>query len=114
MFPLFEPPCCKQRHTPRLCRYVIHISDLNPHSLSANGWLEDVSKVEKYVMSDEEYNKRANTVRAHKQMKRKVTILPPPLPLQWINWTQGGKYKNRMRPYSGLVKRCGVHNTGCM
>jgi hypothetical protein len=74
-------------------RFQIHIKDLNPHSLSANGWLEDVSKVEKYVMSDEDYSKRENTYRAHKQMKRKVHFpsldlapgtlllgrLPPPL-----------------------------------
>lgn len=45
----------------------IHIKDLDPHSLSANGGLEDVSQVEKYVMPDEEYDKMANTVRAQKR-----------------------------------------------
>jgi len=45
----------------------IHIKDLDPHSLSANGGLEDVSQVEKYVMADEEYDKMKNTVRAVKR-----------------------------------------------
>ena len=34
------------------------ILDTNPHSLSANGWLEDVSLVKKYEISEEAYNKR--------------------------------------------------------
>jgi len=42
----------------------IHIKDLDPHSISAHGGLEDVSQVEKYVMADEEYDKMKNTVRA--------------------------------------------------
>lgn len=39
----------------------------NPNSLAKDGGLDDVSKVKKYVMSDEEYQKRPNTVRAFKQ-----------------------------------------------
>mmetsp|Transcript_46096 Transcript_46096/g.100117 ORF Transcript_46096/g.100117 Transcript_46096/m.100117 type:complete len:285 (+) Transcript_46096:74-928(+) len=42
----------------------IHIKDLDPHSISKHGGLEDVSQVEKYVMPDEEYDKMKNTVRA--------------------------------------------------
>ena len=34
------------------------ILDTNPHSLSAGGWLEDVSLVKKYEISEEAYNKR--------------------------------------------------------
>lgn len=45
----------------------IHIKDLDPHSLSLHGGLEDVSQVEKYVMPDEEYDKLANSVRAQKR-----------------------------------------------
>jgi len=45
----------------------IHIKDLDPHSISAHGGLEDVSQVEKYVMADEEYDKMKNTVRAVKR-----------------------------------------------
>merc|ERR1719440_34390 len=45
----------------------IHIKDLDPHSLSLHGGLEDVSQVEKYVMPDEEYDKMKNTVRAIKR-----------------------------------------------
>lgn len=47
--------------------FVLHIIDLDPHSASANGWLEDVSKVEKYKMSDEDYENRENTYRKWKQ-----------------------------------------------
>ena len=36
----------------------LHVIDTDPMSVSANGWLEDLSKVEKYVMSDEAYEKR--------------------------------------------------------
>lgn len=45
----------------------IHIKDLDPHSISLHGGLEDVSQVEKYVMDDEEYDKMKNTVRAIKR-----------------------------------------------
>eukprot|EP00927_Polykrikos_kofoidii_P055583 TRINITY_DN49801_c0_g1_i1.p1 TRINITY_DN49801_c0_g1~~TRINITY_DN49801_c0_g1_i1.p1 ORF type:complete len:327 (+),score=85.53 TRINITY_DN49801_c0_g1_i1:136-981(+) len=45
----------------------IFIRDLDPHSLSAHGGLEDVSQVEKYVLADEEYDKMKNTVRAIKR-----------------------------------------------
>lgn len=51
---------------------MLHIQDTNPLSLSANGWLEDTSKVEKYVMSDEAYNAREGTYRKYKEMKLKV------------------------------------------
>lgn len=44
-------------------RYQIHVVDLDPQSASAGGWLEDVSLVDKYVMSDDEYNKKENTYR---------------------------------------------------
>lgn len=50
---------------------TIHIIDTNPHSLSAGGGLEDTSLVKKYEMSDEEYNKRKNTLRAYKREQMK-------------------------------------------
>ena len=49
----------------------VHCIDLNPHSGSAGGQYEDVTLVEKYKMSDEEYNSRQNTLRDwSKQQKR--------------------------------------------
>jgi tubulin-folding cofactor B len=45
----------------------IHIKDLDPHSISKHGGLEDVSQVEKYEMPDEEYDKLKNSVRAIKR-----------------------------------------------
>lgn len=54
------------------CRWVLHIVDTNPNSLSARGWLEDTSKVQKYTMSDEEYKARENTYWKYKEEKLKV------------------------------------------
>lgn len=48
----------------------IHIVDEDPHSLSKNGGLEDVTLVEKYVMPDEEYSKLDNSLRAYKKKQR--------------------------------------------
>ena len=59
-----------------ICRYEVHIVDSNPLSASANGWLEDTSKVEKYVMSDTAYNDRDGTYRKYKEMRRKVGAIP--------------------------------------
>jgi len=51
--------------------FVIHVIDTDPTSMSANGWLEDVSKVEKYNISDADYNARDNTYRKFKEQKLK-------------------------------------------
>lgn len=48
--------------------------DTNPNSLSARGWLEDTSKVQKYTMSDEDYKARENTYWRYKEEKLKVSI----------------------------------------
>mmetsp|Transcript_94271 Transcript_94271/g.271637 ORF Transcript_94271/g.271637 Transcript_94271/m.271637 type:complete len:283 (+) Transcript_94271:87-935(+) len=48
----------------------IHIKDLDPHSISLHGGLEDVSQVEKYIMEDEAYDKLENTVRAQKKREK--------------------------------------------
>lgn len=39
----------------------------DPHSLSRDGGLEDVTQVKKYVMSEEDYEKRGGTLRAYKR-----------------------------------------------
>ena len=49
-----------------LDHYALHILDADPTSASAGGWLEDTSLVEKYKMSDEDYNKREKTYRKWK------------------------------------------------
>ncbi|KAL0051500.1 hypothetical protein WJX82_008707 [Trebouxia sp. C0006] len=50
---------------------IIHVIDTDASSKSASGWLEDTSKVQKYVMSDEDYAKRENTYKQYKLMKQK-------------------------------------------
>lgn len=46
---------------------TIHVVDTDPFSLSRDGGLDDVSKVQKYRMADEDYDKRENTLRAYKK-----------------------------------------------
>ena len=41
----------------------VHCIDLDPHSKSAGGAYEDTSLVEKFTLSEEEYNKRKGTLR---------------------------------------------------
>jgi len=50
--------------------WTIHITDLDPHSLAANGGLEDVSLVKKYEISEEDYNKRENNFRKWRSEKK--------------------------------------------
>ena len=72
------------------CRCQLHIEDVNPHSMSANGWLEDTSKVQKYVMSDEDYAKRENTYKRHKEQMRQVRLsfYPCPQPAMCLYFLQ--------------------------
>jgi len=50
--------------------WTIHVTDLDPHSLAANGGLEDVSLVKKYEISEEDYMKRENNFRNWKASKQ--------------------------------------------
>lgn len=36
----------------------MHVIDLDPSSVTSGGWLEDTSLVEKYKISEDDYNKR--------------------------------------------------------
>eukprot|EP00878_Enallax_costatus_P005154 GHUV01005417.1.p1 GENE.GHUV01005417.1~~GHUV01005417.1.p1 ORF type:complete len:279 (+),score=61.01 GHUV01005417.1:247-1083(+) len=51
--------------------WCLHVIDTDESSLSAQGWLEDVSKVTKYVMSEDDYATRDNTYRKYKEQKLK-------------------------------------------
>jgi tubulin-folding cofactor B len=57
----------------------VKVVDQNPHSLAKGGGLEDVSLIKKYVMSDEDYEQRAGTVRAWKkeQLAKDPNWKPP-------------------------------------
>jgi len=50
--------------------WTIHITDLDPNSLSANGGLEDVSLVKKYEISEDDYLKRDDNFRKWKADKK--------------------------------------------
>merc|ERR550514_2169293 len=50
--------------------WTIHITDLDPHSLAANGGLEDVSLVKKYEITDDDYNKRDDNFRKWRAQKK--------------------------------------------
>lgn len=51
---------------------TLHVIDVDPYSLSRGGGLEDVSLVKKYVMSEEDYDKRAGTLREYARKRREV------------------------------------------
>eukprot|EP00850_Spirogloea_muscicola_P004931 SM000022S07145 [mRNA] locus=s22:165573:167737:- [translate_table: standard] len=58
--------------------YRLHVLDLDPSSLSAGGWLEDTSLVKKYEISEEDYNKREDTVRKYKEKLAEQLRTGPP------------------------------------
>ncbi|KAI8463710.1 MAG: CAP Gly-rich domain-containing protein [Monoraphidium minutum] len=49
--------------------WTLQVTDTDGSSLSAQGWLDDVSKVQKYMISDEDYDRRENTYRKYKAGK---------------------------------------------
>lgn len=54
---------------------VVHVVDEDPFSLSKNGGLTDTSLVEKYKMTNEEYDQRKGTVREYiKEQKMKKAM----------------------------------------
>ncbi|CAD7940724.1 unnamed protein product [Amoebophrya sp. A120] len=48
----------------------LFIKDTDPYSLAAGGGLENVNLVEKYKMTDDDYDKREKTLRAHVKAER--------------------------------------------
>lgn len=48
----------------------LHVIDTDPFALSRSGGLDDVSKVKKYEMSDEDYKKRENTYLSYKNKQK--------------------------------------------
>jgi tubulin-folding cofactor B len=44
--------------------YRVHCVDANPHSISSRGALEDTSLVQKFRLTEEEYDARSNTLRS--------------------------------------------------
>lgn len=51
-------------------RALIHVLDTDPQSISRDGGLDDDSRIQKYEMSEEDYNARENTVRAWKRRQQ--------------------------------------------
>jgi tubulin-folding cofactor B len=69
----------------------LHVLDLDAASLAATGWLEDTSKVEKYVMSEADYEKREGTFRAYRRQR----LAEDP------NWTLEGEMRARRAAQAG-------------
>ncbi|XP_052179888.1 tubulin-folding cofactor B-like [Diospyros lotus] len=55
--------------------FRLHVIDLDPSSVTSGGWLEDTSLVEKYKISEEDYDKRDATFR---RFKEKLAHQTPP------------------------------------
>ncbi|CAH9093968.1 unnamed protein product [Cuscuta europaea] len=47
--------------------YRLHVIDIDPSSISAGGWIDDTSLVEKYTISNEAYDKLDGTFRKFKE-----------------------------------------------
>ena len=62
----------------------LYVKDLDPHALGRGGGLHDVSGVQKYVMSDEDYGKRENTYRSFKLKQKEKDPA-------WRSIYEGGK-----------------------
>ena len=69
------PPECTRPvgyYIPDATGYTIHCIDTNPMSISRNGALENTNLVDKYVMTEETYDQRQNTLRSWKR-KEQIT-----------------------------------------
>eukprot|EP01079_Euglenida_sp_SAG-EU17-18_P011181 gene11181-2028_t len=53
---------------------TLHVVDQDPHSMARAGGLEDLSQVDKYVMTDDVYDARDNTVRKQKAAKQAAML----------------------------------------
>lgn len=60
---------------------VLHVIDNDPYSKALNGGLDNVNLVQKYVMTEEDYDKRENTYRAFK--KKMLAKDPNWKPVGW-------------------------------
>eukprot|EP00181_Compsopogon_caeruleus_P006449 CAMPEP_0184681154 /NCGR_PEP_ID=MMETSP0312-20130426/4106_1 /TAXON_ID=31354 /ORGANISM="Compsopogon coeruleus, Strain SAG 36.94" /LENGTH=256 /DNA_ID=CAMNT_0027131789 /DNA_START=100 /DNA_END=870 /DNA_ORIENTATION=- len=54
--------------------FILHVEDVDEFSLSRGGWLDDTSLVDKYVMDEESYNKRAVSVRRFKEERQRALV----------------------------------------
>jgi tubulin-folding cofactor B len=68
---------------------TIHINDLNPNSVLVQNNFDDVSTVKKYELSEEDYNKREDTVR-----KFKKKLLSDPNYLSMLDQSKGPTYED--------------------
>lgn len=100
----------------RASRWVIHVIDNDPFSVSKGGWLENVDLVQKYEISEEDYNKRDKSYRKFKEeklredpnwsiekemaMKRGVEYKPPKVEVSFLsteNLYQGTRSTSRCK-----------------
>jgi tubulin-folding cofactor B len=94
----------------------LHMVDNDVNSISANGWLENVNLVEKYEISEEDYDKRENTIRNYK--KKMVEKDPtfkffrkedtqPKKDVDWSIYEIGARCEVNPGGRRGTIKYCG-------
>ncbi|XP_040967348.1 tubulin-folding cofactor B isoform X2 [Gossypium hirsutum] len=99
------PHCCFESLTPTskaspltfasLFRFRIHIIDLDPSPVTSGGWLEDTSLVEKYSISEDEYNKRSGTFRKFKEQMANPSAFRNKINVRLLHGRPLHKYQGR-------------------
>ncbi|EEC48107.1 predicted protein, partial [Phaeodactylum tricornutum CCAP 1055/1] len=88
----------------------VHCVDLNPHSGSAGGAYEDVSLVEKYRMTEDEYDARKGTLRDWGRQQRELVVDEPDVvaPIKMSEMVGSDEYGLDSVAHCQVGQRCQV------
>ncbi|KAF6983110.1 hypothetical protein CFC21_001393 [Triticum aestivum] len=90
--------CCCWTESGLLCRYRLHVIDLDPSSVTSGGWLEDTSFVDKYTMSDDAYDELGTNIRKFKEKMVSKNLV-----------SDDKQSDNQMEELCANIKGLGVH-----
>lgn len=90
----------------------IHVKDTDPHSLSANGGLENVQLVEKYMMSDEKYDTLEKSVRQAKRKEQQEAAAAKRLQQEQTIAEERPPTPSNVRETHAIGSRCEVNPGG--